>query len=48
MSAWDRLPQDYRDLCGEIAKKSHIKSPQNRRVRQAADDYLARVKAQAR
>lgn len=50
MSAFDRLPEDYRKLCGEIAKASaplilaHRKvplSPQNRRVRYAADLHLA-------
>jgi hypothetical protein len=50
MSAFDRLPAEYRELCAAIAKNSpprilaHRKvrlSPQNRRVRFAADQYLA-------
>lgn len=44
MSAYDRLPADYRKLCEEIAKNSKL-SPQNRRVRDAADRYLASKRA---
>lgn len=40
MSAWSRLPKEYRDVCEQIAKNSKL-SPQNRRVRAAADAYLA-------
>lgn len=45
MSAWDRLPEDYRKLCAEIAKNSGGISPQNKRVRLAADDWLARQRS---
>lgn len=36
MSAFDRLPSDYRNLCERIAMR-HALSPQNRNVRFAAD-----------
>jgi hypothetical protein len=38
-SAWERLPKEYRDLCAKIAGKTL--SPQNKRVRLAADRILA-------
>jgi hypothetical protein len=41
MSAWERLDPQFRALCAEIAKKSGISSPQNKRVREAAEHYLA-------
>lgn len=39
-SHWDRLPAEYQRLCKEIAPK--LTSPQNRRVRFAADMAIAR------
>jgi hypothetical protein len=39
-SHWDRLPSEYQRLCEEIAPR--LTSPQNRRVRFAADMFLAR------
>lgn len=39
-AAWDRLPEDYRKLCESIARGGL--SPRNKRVRAAADEYLAR------
>jgi hypothetical protein len=53
MSAFDRLPIAYRNLCHSVAKAqpprllAHRKvpiSPQNRRVRLAADLDVARAK----
>lgn len=41
MSAFDRLPKEYRDLCERIAAASGKISPQNRRVRFTADMLLA-------
>lgn len=38
-SAWERQPEDYRKLCERIAKQ-HKLSPQNKRVRAAADRTL--------
>jgi hypothetical protein len=40
MSAFDRLPADYRKLCEQIAKDANL-SPQNRRVRALADKITA-------
>jgi hypothetical protein len=40
MSAFDRLPADYRKLCEEIAAASGKISPQNRRVRDHADRIM--------
>jgi hypothetical protein len=51
MSAFNRLPKTYLDLCRRIAKawtlpKQQFKlSPQNRRVRFAADLHLASQKS---
>lgn len=53
MSAFDRLPQSYRDLCRRLAAEQpprilgHRKvqlSPQNRRVRFGVDLHLAASK----
>ena len=40
LSGFERLPQDYRDLCAKIGKMWK-RSPQNRRVREAADNIMA-------
>lgn len=47
MSAFDRLPQSYRELCEQIGRnsvrpKQRPLSPQNRRVRLVADLHLAK------
>jgi hypothetical protein len=40
VSAWDRKPAEYRQLCEEIGKSAKL-SPQNRRVQEHADRILA-------
>jgi hypothetical protein len=52
MSAFDRLPPEYLELCKKIGENSVARgqkplSPQNRRVRFAADLHLAHRRAAA-
>lgn len=43
MSAWDRLPKPYRDLCEQLAAQDR-RSPRGPRVRFGVDMYLAKQK----
>lgn len=42
-SAWDRMDESYKNLCRKIAGRNL--SPQNKRVRAAADLHLANLRA---
>lgn len=39
LSAWERKPAAFREICAEIAKKSGKISPQNKRVISAAERF---------
>jgi hypothetical protein len=43
MSAWDRLPKPYRDLCEKLAARDK-RSPRGKRVRGGVDLHLAQQK----